>query len=375
MKSIFLLILLAFMMCGCQNSKWNYIHPAPSSEYMVLGQTRYVEKFPLSYSLQEGREVVEYDVIGVRDFLICDSLIIFSTVDKEGLWSCYSLHNQAFLGKFLKQGNGPNEFFMTPWVSQASMMYDENNDLNAVIRESMQQKVLKINITKTLENKELSIDELELEMPAPVFDFLMMNDSSYYVRKLSNDETQQERILFQGYRVSQPHNIESLNRASVAEGNHEFNILSALVRYNSEKHLIVEAPIGLNYFNLYSPTDTFGVSICAVGKEFDNISAVQKKKPWDRLKTYEGVTAFNDFFGTLYIGEDMKSYLEGGKKLPKIHLFTWDGEPLAELLLPQYATSFDIDFINGYLYTLDLKRDRLFKYDIRMILKEIEEKI
>lgn len=371
MKYIILSIFLIIVTSGCQNQKWDYIHPTPSSDYMILNKTKYIKEFPYSYTLDKGNENVGFNLIGIRDFVICDSLIIVSTIDKEGLWSCYSLNNQKFIGKFLKQGNGPNEFFMTPFVSQASLMYDKNNDLNAILYESMQQKVLKINITKTLEKGELFINKLDINTPKPTFVFLMMNDSSYYARKLSNDETQQERIIFKGSTELESQNLELLNKASVTKSNHEFNIISILAQYNPEKNLIVEAPISLNYFNLYSPTDDFGMSICASGNEFNKISTVQKTKPWDRLKTYEGITIFKDFFGTLYIGEDMKSYLEGGKKLPRIHLFTWDGEPLAELLLPEYATSFDIDFINGYLYTLDLKHDLFHKYDIKSILSNI----
>ena len=367
---------MAALVCSCQNQKWNKIHPTPSAEYMVLDEIKYVEEFPYSYTLQEGDEVADFNVIGIRDFLICDSLLIFSTVDKEGLWSCYSLRNNKFLGKFLKQGNGPNEFFMTPFVSQASIMYDENNNLNAIIYESMQHKVLKINISETLEKQELVIDELDIETPYPTFVFLMLNDSSFYVRTLSHDETKQERSIIEGGNKLKLHNLELLNKASVQPGDHDFNIISILARYNPEKKIIVEAPIGLNYINLYSTTSNYGKSICAIEKEFDNISTIQKMKSWERLYTYAGITAFKDFFGTLYIGETMKDYQKNDKKkLPKIHLFTWDGEPLVELLLPHQATSFDIDFINGYLYAVDLRSDSFYKYDINKILKDIGDKI
>ena len=373
MKIQLSIILLAILINGCQNQSWNYGPlPNPSSEYMVLDECKYIKEFPHTFKLEQESGAIPFDIIGVRDFLICDSLLILSTVDKEGLWHCYSMHSHKFLGKFLKQGNGPNEFFMTPFVSQASMLYDENNDLNAVIYESIQQKVLKINITKTLKEQELFINDLNINSPAPTFVFLMMNDSSYYVRKLDNHETQQKRILFRGNTEIESHNIELLNKASVTKGDHEFNIISILAKYNSEKNLIVETPIGLNYFNLYSPTEDFGISICASGGKFDNISTVQKMKPWDRLYTYGGIVTFKDFFGTLYIGDDMKTFQQGGKNLPKIHLYTWNGEPLAEILLPQYATSFDIDLINGYLYTLDLKSDEFYKYDIKIILDGIK---
>ena len=54
-----------------------------------------------------------------------------------------------------------------------------------------------------------------------------------------------------------------------------------------------------------------------------------------------------------------------------IFLFDWNGEPLAQLNLNDFATAFDIDLINGYLYTLDWRTEAFYKYDIREIIGKL----
>ena len=148
----------------------------------------------------------------------------------------------------------------------------------------------------------------------------------------------------------------------------DFNILSAITKCNTDKKKILEAPITLNYLNLYSYDSDWGKTIC-VGNELYNISDVQSQNKWDRIYTYANITPFTDFFGALYFGEDEKTYQMNRTKLPVIYFFDWDGNPLMELKLSEHGTSFDIDLVNGYLYLLDLKTDNFYKYNIKDILE------
>ncbi len=58
--------------------------------------------------------------------------------------------------------------------------------------------------------------------------------------------------------------------------------------------------------------------------------------------------------------------------MPKIQLFDWNGNPLAEILLDRQATSFDIDFVNGNLYILDGQTEEFYRYDIGNLLALID---
>ena len=109
-----------------------------------------------------------------------------------------------------------------------------------------------------------------------------------------------------------------------------------------------------------------------MGNKLNNIGEIQDKREWDRIQTYEDLRIFTDFWGVLLIGEDRKTYQTGRKKLPSIILFDWQGEPLARLNLDHFITSFDIDFTNGHLYTLDVLSDEFYKYDINDILVKLK---
>lgn len=47
--------------------------------------------------------------------------------------------------------------------------------------------------------------------------------------------------------------------------------------------------------------------------------------------------------------------------------------PLLDIKLPELATSFDIDFRNHTLYTLNFKNDIFKKYDLKDILEGVSQ--
>ncbi len=363
-KYFYLSLALILALLGCSKK---YHNPEPSENYMVLNEIQYVEEFPQSYTLGD-KEDVGLDIIGMKDFRICDSLLIVSAVDKDGLWEIYSLNSNRCLGKFLKQGIGPGEFIFSPLITDASLFRRKDNSLSAIIYNSVQRKVFDMNITKSLNEGKLVMDELDVVIPEAMFNYVMLDDTYSFVRKLTAGETKQERSLYNGKNESVPSNFELLNRSSVQKRDMDFNILSAITKCNTDKKKILEAPITLNYLNLYSYDSDWGKTIC-VGNELYNISDVQSQNKWDRIYTYANITPFTDFFGALYFGEDEKTYQMNRTKLPVIYFFDWDGNPLMELKLSEHGTSFDIDLVNGYLYLLDLKTDNFYKYNIKDILE------
>ena len=103
-----------------------------------------------------------------------------------------------------------------------------------------------------------------------------------------------------------------------------------------------------------------------IGKRLDHIGKIQDKNRWtERIETFADLRLFPCFWGIVFIND--YSYTSEKMRLPNILLFDWNGEPLAQLNLNNHITAFNIDFINGYLYTLDRRTDIFCKYDIREI--------
>ena len=190
-------------------------------------------------------------------------------------------------------------------------------------------------------------------------------------RERSKTETHIERFLLNNSLVF-PH-LERLNQAHVRHGE-DFNILAAGVLYCPNKKLVVEMPVNLNYINVYALDGSSQMTIC-VGDELDDIEKIQDTDRMDRIYRFGGLQVFPDFWGVLHLNESLKTYITNREQLPEILLFDWDGKPLAQLKLNRFISTFDIDFTNGFLYTLDERTEEFCKYDIRDILKKIQMNI
>lgn len=344
---------------GCKES---------SSNYMVLDEIKYINKFPKTFCIMDGTDE-NLDIIGVKNFIIHDSIMIFSTTDSEGLWSFYSLSEKKNLGSFFKIGNGPFEFVQPQSVGDKVKICSEDNTLYAYIYDFHRGKVLKMNISESIKKQALDISIHSESFPPFLFNFVFLDSCSYFYKQVNDNYTQQIRSIIQKDIKQDSYFIDKLNKTSIREGE-DINILSTITKMN-DHHKIIEMPIGLNYINIYSLDNTFNSTIC-VGSQLDNIEEIQGKKAWNRIYTFADLRLFDNFWGVVQINEDEKSYQTERKKLPLILLFDWKGDPLAELKLNRHITSFDIDIVNGNLYTFDVHSDEFMKYDIKDILAKLE---
>ena len=61
------------------------------------------------------------------------------------------------------------------------------------------------------------------------------------------------------------------------------------------------------------------------------------------------------------------------KSIPvKIRIFNLNAEPVCEINVPDYLTTFTVDEKNGIMYGVAYFDEKIFKYDISSILDEIK---
>jgi hypothetical protein len=331
---------------------------------MSMEDVRYVNKFPQTFTLDHPIEV-ETDIIGILDFFVYDSLLVLSTTDREGLWSFLSLPDLRFMGKFLTIGEGPYEFFQSPWVDKMKFFTEEGTRY-AGIYNFFKGELYKMNIDESIKNQKLSMYTLNDSLPKSISNFVMIDSVYYFCKEISGTDRQQIRYLsVAGAKVIPPH-LEKLNRASVSEGE-DFNILATITKVNNERNLVVEMAASMNFINLYSLDGSFGKTIC-IGKKLDNIAKIEAKPEWERIQTFGNLSLYPQFWGVIYMNVDRLAYVEQRAESSSIMFFDYEGEPLAELKFNTFITSFDIDFASGTLYTINHQADAFCKYDIREIL-------
>lgn len=340
-----------------------------SSNNMAFDQVDYIVEFPKNFSIQE-KMIPNIDIIGFRNFTIFDSLLISYKTNNNGLWSVNSLSTYQDFGSFIKRGEGPLEIMQGPSAATNNAFIKINNEVYAFIYDFEKGRVLRFNLSESIKTKEMQLSVMDNSLPKFLFNFAMIDTTSFFVKRMNENNTKQIRYIYSQENTSLPLNIEKLNDVSIKEGE-DINILSTATKISNKHNRVVEMPIKLNYINLYSVDGDFSKTIC-LGEEMKDINKIQNEDEWDRLYTFADLRVYENFFGVVYINEDMKTYQTGRYKFPSILLFDWNGNPLAKINLNDHITSFDIDFINKELYTFDLHTDQLFKYDISKILNELQ---
>jgi hypothetical protein len=340
-----------------------------NGEYMAFDDVKYVEDFPATFQLDEPQHILE-DVIGIRGIKLIDSIMLVGTSETIGLWKFYSLPSYRFLGKFLNQGNGPTEYLFPPYPSQSTFIYGDSS-LVAYIRDSQRGYVISMDITESIKNQKFEYTKLDINIPNFVLVSTTIDSNTFIAKEITDDFTQQIRYVIEDGAKDTLDIFSALNEARVSPGE-DHNILATTIDYSHSKQLVLEMSVMLNYLNLYNLDGSFAKTIC-YGDKIMSIKDVEQVAKFDRIETFCGSAIFDNFFGVMWGGNTkLEEQMMTGKPR-SILLFDWEGNPLAEIKLKdKYATSFDIDLINGKLYTASYLSDELLCYDVADILAKLK---
>ena len=230
-----------------------------------------------------------------------------------------------------------------------------------------------MNIHESIKNSTLDITKLTDKIPRAIFNLVVIDSTTFFCKEPDNTITQQIRSIVKDANKTIPPILQKLNDARLRP-NEDINIITTITKQNVDNGIFIEMPARLNYLNMYLLDSSFCKTIC-VGKRLDDIEKIQDIERDSRIFNFSDIRMFNDFWSVLYVNEEDGAYYfshEKRKNHPAILLFDWQGEPLAEIKLDRFITTFDIDFINGKLYTLDYTSDEFYVYDIKDILAKIK---
>ncbi len=336
---------------------------------MAFDDVKFVSEFPETVSL--AGSIVDMDVIGMLDIAIYDTMMVVSSNDKNGYLDFLSLPDMNHHGKFLKGGRGPNEMLNMPWISSAVPLNDGDN-LKIVIFDNNRDSYFIVDIGETIKTSELNMVLIADSLPGMLTSSscIYIDDTTLFCNEAQLPGINQIRYVLRNGIKDTPVNFEKLNSAFMPV-NLGYTALASITRYDRQNGLIVEIPILLNHINLYSVDGEFGKSIC-LDRQIDDIDELANDPYFSEREIFANPRIYSDYFGVLYLNHTNRIMELGRGNKPAILMFDWKGEPLMKLELDRYATSFDIDFVNRYLYTLDRETEEMSVYYIKDVLEELE---
>lgn len=316
----------------------------------------FVTKFPQTLSVSNP-ESVNIQCFSAVEMNIVDSLMIIQR-SKEPFFQVFNLNNLTSEGLFVRQGRGPSEFILSKRISS---IYIEDDECIAEIYNDQEVSVEALNITKSINEKRTIINTLERK-PQKALHSYFVNDTVEYIYNLNEDYTQ--IIRSRKATNSEPIQIVAAEKLNAAKVNdiEDIDLVSSVVAINKRKMLVAEAPLRHNQINIYSIVDsTMSKTICFSDQLFP-ISTLQDIAEEERIRYYGNIKGYDNFFVVLYV--EKQKVKQSERSLPVLHFFSWDGKPLVCIQLLKICDSFDIDFKQKKLYTIDIAQEKFFKYDV-----------
>ena len=132
---------------------------------------------------------------------------------------------------------------------------------------------------------------------------------------------------------------------------------------NPEKGIVAELGGRLSVVHIYSISDSFSKTLY-IGSRPENIRKMEALLPEEMPKAYYDGKAYDEFFVGLYLGTTIKELDEGRFDRPQLHFFSWEGKPLARVVLPDRALSFDIDVDERQLYVVGYEDESILRYTL-----------
>ncbi len=332
---IITLVALSVALCGCSSG---------DISLAVFKDVKKIGEFPCSFSLEKG-EALNFVPEGTLDIAIIGDTMIFS-VPSEKFLNAYDITDGTYVGSFLHKGNGPYEFLHPPFMQDLVIsdgtvgIYDPAGHFyDFDLEQSIKQGVPEV------------LKDIE-KLPMGLKSCFRIDDTSYYCRRVRSDEKGQQRFLWSGEKETYNSSIEALNEI-LLEGKgdgYRHNLLSSIAAYDKKKDIVVEASMYQDVINIYSLRKEFELSI-VTGDNINTIEELSTLPYGDFKDVYMDLRLYDDCFVCLRAGNCLQ-------------FFDWCGTPLKQLLLPESATTFDVDRDNGFLFTYDIETERLLRYSL-----------
>lgn len=326
-----------------------------------------VTDFPVDMSVQDP-DTVKTDAIGIQGIKVLDDCILLSAVDSSGCILAYDKKNfNRSRHAFLNVGRGSGEVLFRPYMSWITFRTDSDGILRAGLYD-FKGHYVEYDVYGSLSGGKPSWKEFSDSLPdVSGTRYTGLGEEYLICRKSKDDGSGYERYLVDRTgRKTVNAAMAYLNSFRSSEN----NLLSTMFLTNPEKGIVAELGGRLSVVHIYSISDAFGKTLY-MGNRPEDIKEMETLSPEEMPKAYYDGKAYDGFFVGLYLGTTVKELDEGRFGNPQLHFFSWEGEPLARVTLPESVLSFDIDVKESQLYVVRYDDEAILKYalDLSGIIK------
>lgn len=329
-------------------------------------------------SLDIKGDIVLRDFAEVNRLHAMDTILLAELRGDDYYFQLFNSNTLEPIGKIGKKGRGPKEL-MGP-VRYCNYAYEQGEykfwfyDINTL-------DLYKVNATASLRQNDFII-ESKIYLGGKVnFEKIFELSSDKLIGSMSNMDAHMGRLrIYNPESESIIKTVEAFPEIEPVSQNlsHVFNRHNYLYVGNMairpDKKRIVSALNKLNRLDIFDDNGNVVHSIVdgveVPKKTIRGYLNVESVNSSDIRTYYADVHASENYIFALYFDNLVREY--SIEKPITIRVFDWDGNPLAEIKVPDYLETFTIDKVNWFLYGVKSSTDgSIFKYDLKEVIDEL----
>lgn len=325
--------------------------------FFSLKNSVVIKDYPIDFDVADP-DTLALDAMGIQGIKVLDDKILLSSSSPEGCLSLFAKDGTRLSKPFLRIGRGPGECLFQPFVSW--IVFDDSSGKLSAGLFDYKGNYLEYDLTQEPDSSCVWTCIAESLPTSSGARYFKVGDFGLLCREGNKEETGFIRFL------KRQSGEEFCNEAMMhlnSLSSSQKNLLSTIVVVNSEKGIIAELGGRMNVVHIYSLAGSFQKTLMTDGQRQD-ISFLSKLSPEDSPKSYYDAHSYKDGFAGLYLGTTIKELDNGSFPPPVIHLFKWDGTPVAQIRIPVKALFFDIDFRERKLYVVEFESENILVFDL-----------
>ena len=318
------------------------------------------------------------DVPGVRDVVVCDTLLCFLTKDPSGMLKIYKKNTLEYMASFCQLGRAKNEF--TGQVNLTNgQYYQRNGDLIIPLMDNNSLLQKEVNVSASLRTGHTVVEGIE-PRTANEYSFVLLDnglEKTFSFRNpYLNAETgimelplyaiREHNEIVREYKVFKKHvateNIENLELWY--SGNllkHPSRSLVIFPMCNLDDILFFDLKTN-HHYSLHQTGSTSASDICVFNDQRKNRSCFGRPVA-DKASDYFYVT----YFGGKYTEEAVNENTMRAELL----VFDWDGNYKGGVKLDTNYHRHSLDSDTKILYAVNIGSEKIYTFDLSGLINTI----
>ncbi|WP_226391218.1 BF3164 family lipoprotein [Penaeicola halotolerans] len=301
-----------------------------------------------------------------------DSLLFVSLDDQKAAFHIYNINDDfSFVKAFAYKGEGPGEF-RTAAISDIEQV---NDDYHVSIFDRAKYRLTVYSLKDILnEEKSLPIYSFRMHPKHGLSAALVKTGNTTYVGTPGLDVMNRGRLHFYDTLTQESTKNELIpkdQRFDQLSDYPKYNLYFSRIAKHPTKELIASVMRGFDRLDIYDFEGNLVHEVKSPNYEREYELSLIGDKATEK-KFYMGVRGSEKYIYAIYYDQLDKDYSRD--LIPtQIKIFSWEGQELANIEVPEYLMSFEVDEERGRLYGVAYFEEKTMTYDISNILNQLNQ--